>query len=330
MGLRAVLQGLGLAALLAGVPALAQTSGSAPAYPAKPIRLIVSTAPGGLMDVPARLMADYFDRRFGQRIVVDNRGGAAGVLGDEIIAHAPADGYTLGQVQLGELAINPFVLKKLSFDPLADLVPVGTLTRSALVVSVASSLGVDSLAAFIERARREPGRINYGPAGQGSIPHLGGEVFSAAAGVQLTPVHYRGAGPALSDLLAGQVQVIFVGYGVVRSSRDAGLVRILAASQNTRLAGAPEVPNAAEAGLPAFDMNTWFGIVAPRGTPQPAIDLINREIATMLADPVVSRRLIEAGLEPYPLSPAAFGARIRKDYDQYRALIARLGLSGAQ
>src|SRR3982751_5645591 len=199
-----------IALLLALFPMLAL----AQAYPTKPIRLIVATSPGGLMDVPARLLADYFEKHYGQRVVVENRGGGGGVMA---IAKAPPDGYTLAQIQVGNVAINPFTVKDLSFDPLRDFAPVAPLTSSPVVVAVDARLGVATLADFIAAAKREPGKLNYGSAGPGTIPHLAGELFCTLRGVRLTPVHYRGAGPALADLLAGQVQAIFVGLGVVRT-----------------------------------------------------------------------------------------------------------------
>jgi tripartite-type tricarboxylate transporter receptor subunit TctC len=214
---------------------------AAQAYPTKPIRLIVATSPGGLMDVPARLLADYFEKHYGQRVVVENRGGGGGVMAGDAIAKAAPDGYTLAQIQVGNVAINPFTVKDLPFDPLRDFAPVAPLTSSPVVVAVDARLGVATLADFIAAAKREPGKLNYGSAGPGTIPHLAGELFCMVAGVRLTPVHYRGAGPALADLLAGQVQAIFVGLGVVRTQ---SAVKVLAVSQGSRLAAAPEVPTA--------------------------------------------------------------------------------------
>jgi tripartite-type tricarboxylate transporter receptor subunit TctC len=295
-------------------------------YPSKPIRLIVATAPGGLMDVPARLMAEYFEKACGQRIVVENKGGAGGVLAGDAVAKAAPDGYTLAQIQVGNVAINPFIVKHMPFDPLNDLQPVAPLTSSPVVVTISASLPAKTLREFIELAKREPGRLNYGTAGPGTIPHLSGELFSQVAGVRLTPVHYRGAGPALADLLAGQVQAIFVGLGVVRAQAAAGKVRILAVSQGTRLRAAPDIPTAAEAGLPGFEINTWFGIVAPHGTPQPVVSLLNREIHAMLDDPAVQSRLVSGGLEPLKETPEEFGARMRRDHGRYAPIIKAAGL----
>jgi tripartite-type tricarboxylate transporter receptor subunit TctC len=296
-------------------------------YPSKPIRLIVATAPGGLMDVPARLLADWFEKAYGQRLLVENRGGAGGVLAGDAVAKAAPDGYTLGQIQVGNVAINPFMVKDMPFDPLHDLVPVAPLTSSPVVVAIGARVPAGNLREFIELAKREGGGINYGSAGPGTIPHLAGELFAHAAGVRLTAVHYRGAGPALTDLLAGQVQAIFVGLGVVRTHAAAGTVRVLAVSQSRRLQSGPDIPTAEEAGLPGFELNTWFGIVAPKGTPERIIALLARQIHAMQDDPAVQKRFAEGGLEVLKESPAQFGARMRRDQERYRAIVKAAGLT---
>jgi len=312
-----------LTSFIALLLALSPMVAAAQAYPTKPIRLIVATSPGGLMDVPARLLADYFEKQYGQHVVVENRGGAGGVMAGEAIAKAPPDGYTLAQIQVGNVAINPYTVKDLPFDPLRDFVPVAPLTTSPVVVAVDARLGVATLADFIAAAKREPGKLNYGSAGPGTIPHLAGELFCMVANVQLTPVHYRGAGPALADLVAGQVQAIFVGHGVVRTQ---SAVKVLAVSQATRLAAAADVPTAAEAGLPGFELTTWFGIVAPRGTPAAIVAQLNRQIQAMLDDPLVRERLAAGGLEPLKESPAEFGSRMRRDHERFRDIVKAAGL----
>jgi tripartite-type tricarboxylate transporter receptor subunit TctC len=295
-------------------------------YPVKPIRLIVATAPGGLMDMMAHTLADFFQKAYGQRMFVENRGGAGGVLAGDAIAKAPPDGYTLGQIQVGNVAINPFLVKNMPFDPLSDLVPVAPLTSSPVVVAINARVPAANLAELIALARREPGKLNYGSAGPGTIPHLSGELFAQSANVRLTVVHYRGAGPALTDLLAGQVQMIFVGLGVVRSHMAAGTVRVLAVSQHERLSAAPEIPTAAEAGLPAFDINTWFGIVAPRGTPERIVAALVRQIHAMQDEPSVQKRLADSGLEPLKESPEQFRARMLRDHERFRGIVQAAGL----
>ena len=253
--------------------------------------------------------------------MVENRGGGGGVMAGDALAKSAPDGYTVAQIQIGNVAINPFTVKDLPFDPLRDFAPVSTLTSSPVVVAVDGKLGVNTLQEFITLARKR--EIHYGSAGLGTIPHLSGELFAQAAGIKLTPVHYRGAGPALNDLLAGQVQAIFVGLGVVRSQPS---VKILAVSQPRQLAAAPEIPTSAQAGLPAFEVNTWFGVVAPRGTPEPIISQLSRQIHAALDDPTVRRRLMDGGLEPLKDTPAQFGARMRADHERFRDIVKAAGL----
>src|SRR3954447_13750910 len=312
--------------LIALVLALGPLPAGAQDYPSKPIRYIVATAPGGLMDLAARLLADYMEKRYGHRLVVENRGGGGGVLAGDAVAKAAPDGYTLAQIQVGNVAINPFTVKDMPFDPLRDFAAVSTLTSSPVVVTVDARLGVSTLQEFIALARREPGKLNYGSAGPGTIPHLSGELFCQAAGVRLTPVHYRGAGPALADLPAGHDQAGFVGLGVVRTQMAGGTVKVLAVSQPRRLQAAPEVPTHEEAGLPAFEVNTWFGVVPPRGTPQPLIALLNREIHAALDDATVRERLQEGGLEPLKETPAQFTERMKRDHERYRDIVKAAGL----
>ena len=212
------------------------------------------------------------------------------------------------------------------FDPLNDLVPVAPLTSSPVVVTINARVPASNLSELIALARREPGKLNYGSAGPGTIPHLSGELFAQAAKVRLTVVHYRGAGPALTDLLAGQVQVIFVGLGVVRSHMAAGTVRVLAVSQAERLSSAPEIPTSAEAGVPGFELNTWFGIVAPKGTPESVIATLAREIHAMQDDPSVRKRLAESGLDVLKESPGEFRARMLRDHERFRDVVQSAGL----
>ena len=295
-------------------------------YPARPIRLIVATAPGGLMDVPARVAAEHLDRAFGQRVLVENRGGAGGNLGADAVVKAAPDGHTLGLVQLGNFAINPFLFKNMPFDPMTDLVPVAPITSSPVVVAISAKVPANDLREFIAYARRQSGKLNHGSAGIGTVPHLAGELFAHLAGVKLEHVHYKGAGPALADLVAGQVQVIFVGYGVVRGQAAAGAVRVLAVSQAARLGSAPNVPTAGEAGLPGFEVTTWFGIVAPKGTPERIVATLNRQIHAMQDDPAVVQRFAGSGLDVLKETPEQFAAHIRRDYEKYRDIVKAAGL----
>ena len=290
-------------------------------YPNKPIRLIIATAAGGLMDVAARVAAESLDKSLGQRLVIENRSGSGGNIGAEAVAKAEPDGYTLGLVQIGNVAINPYVYPDMTFDPFTDLVPVAPLTSSAILVVANAKVPANDLRELIALAKREPGKLSYGSSGNGTAPHLAGEMFKAAAGVDILHVPYRGAGPAVNDTVGGHVQLTFVGLGAVRAPVDAGLLKILAVAQSERLKSAPQYPTSAEAGLPGYEFVTWFGIVAPKGTPAPVIAKLVQHIHAMQDDPEVQKRLATGGLEALKETPEQFGARMRRDHERFRDIV---------
>jgi tripartite-type tricarboxylate transporter receptor subunit TctC len=300
-----------------GAPMAAQAQD----YPTKPIRLIVVTAAGGLMDVAARVAADNLDKALGQRLVIENRPGSGGNIGAEAIAKAEPDGYTLGLIQLGNVAINPHVYSDMTFDPLVDLVPVAPVTSSAILVVANAKVPANNLKELIALAKREPGKLSYGSGGAGTAPHLAGEMFKAAAGIDMLHVPYRGVGPAVNDMVGGHIQLTFAGLGAVRAPVDAGLAKILAVAQPQRLKAAPQYPTSAEAGLPGYEFATWFGIVAPKGTPAPIIAKLVKNIHVMQDDPAVQRKLADGGLEALKETPEQFGARMRRDYDRFRDIV---------
>jgi tripartite-type tricarboxylate transporter receptor subunit TctC len=290
-------------------------------YPTRPIKLVVVTAAGGLMDVAARLTADHVGKALGQRILVENRPGSGGNLGAEAIAKAEPDGYTIGLIQIGNVAINPHVYTDLTFDPLVDLLPVAPVTTSAILVIANAQVPAQDLRELIALARREPGKLSYGSGGAGTAPHLAGEMFKAAAGIDLLHVPYRGVGPAVNDLVGGHIQLTFAGWGAVRGAVEAGRAKVLAVAQGKRLAGAPQFPTAAEAGLPGYEFATWFGIVAPKGTPAPVIATLARHIHAMQDDPQVQKSLADGGLEALKETPEQFGARIHRDHARLRDVV---------
>jgi len=290
-------------------------------YPNKPIRLIIATAAGGLMDVAARVAAESLDKSLGQRLVIENRSGSGGNIGAEAVAKAEPDGYTLGLVQIGNVAINPYVYPDMTFDPFTDLVPVAPLTSSAILVIANAKVPANDLRELIALAKRDPGKLSYGSSGNGTAPHLAGEMFKAAAGVDILHVPYRGAGPAVNDTVGGHVQLTFVGLGAVRAPVDAGLLKILAVAQSERLKSAPQYPTSAEAGLPGYEFVTWFGIVAPKCTPAPVIAKLVQHIHAMQDDPEVQKRLATGGLEALKETPEQFGARMRRDHERFRDIV---------
>lgn len=303
--------------LLAGrsQPATAQD------YPSKSIRLVVPAAPGGISDLLARLLSDHLNRAFGQPVVVENRGGAGGNVGADLVAKAAPDGYSLCLVQIGNLAINPHLYKDMPFDALTDLVPVALVASSPIVVTATPSLPANNLSQLIALAKREPGKLNYGSAGVGTSTHLAGELLAQMAGIHLVHVPYRGMGPALVDLAAGRTQLSFVGLALLKGHLEDGTLKALAVAQSKRLAAAPTIPTADEAGLPGYEFVTWFGVVTTRGVLPAIVNRLNGEINAMLKEPAVDKRLQEAGMVPMIESPEAFAARIKKDYDKYGAII---------
>jgi tripartite-type tricarboxylate transporter receptor subunit TctC len=295
-------------------------------YPNKPIKLVVVTAAGGLMDVAARITADHVGKALGQRIVVENRPGVGGNIGAEAVAKADPDGYTLGLIQLGNVAINPYIYKDMAFDPLTDLVPVAPVTSSPILVVANAKVPANNLKELIALAKREPGKLSYASAGQGTVPHMAGELFKSLAGVNILHVPYRGAGPAVNDVVGGHVQLTFVGWGAVRGPVEAGQAKVLAVAQATRLKATPQFPTSAESGLPGYEFATWFGVVAPKGTPAPIIAKLAAAIHAMQDDPAVQKMLTDGGLEALKESPEQFGARIRRDHDRFRDIVKAAGL----
>jgi tripartite-type tricarboxylate transporter receptor subunit TctC len=290
-------------------------------WPAKPIRLVIPTAAGGLMDVAARVTAEHLGKALGQRLVIENRSGSGGNMGAEAVAKAEPDGYTLGLLQLGNIAINPHVYTDMAFDPLVDLVPVAPVTTSAILVVAGAKVPANDLRELIALAKREPGKLSYGSGGAGTAPHLAGEMFKAAAGVDILHVPYRGVGPAVNDVAGGHIQLTFAGWGAVRSPVEAGLAKVLAVAQPQRLKSAPQFPTAAEAGLPGYEFATWFGILAPKGTPAPIIATLVKHIHAMQDDPQVQRSFADGGLEALKETPEQFGARMRRDHERFRDIV---------
>lgn len=290
-------------------------------YPRKSIRLVVPAAPGGISDLLARLLSDHLNRAWGQPVVVENRGGAGGNLGVDLVAKAAPDGYSLSLIQIGNVAINPHLYKDMPFDALTDLVPVASVASSPVIVTATPSLPANSLGELIALAKREPGKLNYGSAGVGTSTHLAGELLAQMTGIQLVHIAYRGMGPALVDLVAGQTQLSFVGLAVIRSHLESGTLKALAVAQSKRLAAAATIPTADEAGLPGYEFITWFGIVTTNGAPPAIVKKLNSEINAMLKEPAVVKRLQDNGMDPMIESPQAFAARVRKDYDKYGGII---------
>jgi tripartite-type tricarboxylate transporter receptor subunit TctC len=315
-----------LIALIACMFLAELAAAQAPAYPEKTIRLVAGTAPGGITDTLARVSADGLSAQFGRQVVVENKAGATGNLAIEHVAKSPPDGYTLLLVAGGNVVITPFLYATPPFDPLNDIVPVFNIAGAPQLLVVPGTLPVRSLAEFIALARANPGKLNYASAGPGSTTHLAADHFARLAGVQLVHVPYRGAGPALTDLLAGRVQMLSVGLSPVQAHLRSGALRALAAASKTRLAAAPEVPTSAEAGLPGWEMTTWFGIFAPRGTSAEVVRLVNAAMQAVVDDPKTRKRMLDSGMEPIGGPAQEFAERVRSDYRAWEQVVKASGV----
>jgi tripartite-type tricarboxylate transporter receptor subunit TctC len=305
-------------ALCGAAEARAQT------YPSKPIHIVVPAAPGGISDMLSRVTADHFDKAFagsGQRTLVENKPGAGGNVGVDIVAKAPSDGHWLALIQFGNLGVNPHLFKDMPFDALNDVIPVTPIAASPQLILVHNAVPATTLKEFIDYARANPGKINYGSAGVGTSLHLAGELFGHMIGAKMVHVPYRGAAPAVVDLAAGQIQLGFIGYSAVRAQLADKSIRALAVSRKARIQALPDLPGADEAGLPGFEVVTWFGLVTTKGTPPEIVATLNRSIGQMLAEPDVKKRFADGALEPLNETPEQFAARIRTDYDKYGAIV---------
>jgi tripartite-type tricarboxylate transporter receptor subunit TctC len=304
-----------LAASLAATAVLAQV------YPGKPIRLIVPFAAGGGNDNVARLVGKRLADSLGQPAVIDNRPGAGGVVGAELAAKSAPDGYTLFLGGVGSHAINPNLHAKLPYDPIKDFAPVSLLAQAPLVLVVHPSVPVHDVAEFIAYARAHPGRLNFASNGNGSSSQLAAVMFASMAGVDMVHVPYKGLAPALTDLLAGEVQLMFSSVVAILPHIKAGKLRAIAVTGAKRLASMPELPTIAESGLPGYEASSWYGILAPAGTPRDIVVKLNAELAKALEQPEVRNSLLAEGAEPAGGSPERFAAHIRAEMERLGKII---------
>ena len=288
-------------------------------YPSRPVRIIVGYAAAGPTDIAARLVGQWLSERLGQSFVVDNRPGAASNIGTELVVRAPPDGYTLLLVNATN-AINATLYDKLNFNFIRDIAPVASIMRTTYVMVVQPSFPAKSVPEFIAYAKANPGKINMATAGVGSPPHVYGELFKAMAGVDLIHVHYRGGGPALVDLLGGQVQIMFEGITSSIEYVRAGKLRALAVTSATRSAALPDIPTVGEF-VPGYEASGWFGLGSPKNTPAEIIDTLNREINAGLADPTMKARIADLGGSPMPMTPTDFGKFIADETEKWAKVI---------
>jgi len=305
---------LALAASAAGVRAQ-------PNWPSKPIRLIVPFPPGGGTDATSRLMAEKFTVLNQWTVVVENRPGAAGNIGLDAVAKAPADGYTIGMGQASNLSINPALYARMPFDPLKDFTPIVEIAVQPVVLVVRADSPFKTLADFLKAAKAKPGEFSIAHAGNGTVGHLAGEMLARRAGIEVLQVPYKGAGPAMNELLGGQVQLYFGNSISVMSQMTGGRVRALAVSSAQRLPVIGQVPTVAEQGFPGFDASTWLGLVGPAGLPAEVVARVNKEVVTMLGRKDVQEKLAFEGSIPTTGTPQQFAAFIKAEHTKWGNLI---------
>jgi tripartite-type tricarboxylate transporter receptor subunit TctC len=308
-----------MAALLCNDVAHAQT------YPTKPIRLIVPFAPGGGTDIIGRAIAPHLGQAFGQQVIVDNRPGAGTIIGAEIAARSPPDGYTIFMGINGTMAINPSMYKKLPYDPMKDFAPVGMLGVGPNVHVVHPSLPVRTVKDLIALANAHPGKLSFASSGTGGAPHLAGELLKSTARIDMTHIPYKGAGPATVDLVAGHVQVMFAGLGAAIPHIKSGRLRGIAVASAKRSASIPELPTIADT-LPGFEASTWFALFVPAGTPKEPIARLNTEVNKVMARKDVQQQLLAQGYETSTSTPEQLAAQLKQDIPRWAAVVRGAGI----
>lgn len=295
-------------------------------YPSKSIRFIVPFPPGGGNDTIARLVGQQMATSLGQQVMIDNRPGAAGALGAQLAAAAPADGYTIFLAGVGSHGLNPNLRKKLPYDAIKDFDAISLIASAPLLVVVHPSLPVKNVKDLITLAKAKPGAINYASNGAGGSSHMAVELFDMMAGTKMTHIPYKGLAPALTELLAGEVQVMFSSAVAMLPQVKAGKLRAIAMTGGKRSAAIPEVPTVAEAGLKGYETGSWYGVVAPAGTPKYAIDKLSAEIIRITKSPQVTNKLVEEAVIPVGSTPAEFSAHIKSEIARWGKVIKSSGM----
>jgi tripartite-type tricarboxylate transporter receptor subunit TctC len=302
------------------VPAHAQT------YPNRAITLVIPFAPGGSTTIVGRGIADKMSELLGEKIVVDNRPGAGGTVGTKAVAKSEPDGYTLVLGYTGTLAIGPSLYKNVGYDPRKDFAPIGLIGNAPNSLVVHPSFPANTIAELIAYAKANPGKVNFGSAGAGTVSHITGEYFAASAGIKLVHIPYKGTGPALTDLLGGHIPMAFAPIPASHPNVSAGKLRALAVTSTTRSSLMPDVPTISETVLPGFDASLYYGLAAPAGTPRPVIDKLNKALRDALASDEVKRQLAQDGTEITPGTPEDYAAFIDKDEKKWSQLVKASGV----
>ena len=295
-------------------------------YPNKPIRLVLPYPPGGGSDTIARPLAQRLAAGLGQQVIVDNRGGASGNIGMELAAKSPPDGYTIVMALTAQLAVNPSLFKKLPYDPVKDFAPITLMASGPYILVVHPSLPVKSVKEFIALARKHPGQIAYASSGNGSGGHLAAALLGSMTGIKMLHVPYKGGGPALADLLAGNVQMLFSTYAAGKGHIQSGRIRALAVSTAKRPSIIPDLPTVAEAGVPGYDSGVWYAVLAPAGTPQDIVAKLNREIIHVLHTPEYTKLLVNGAIDPVGSTPQELAGYMNAEIAKYAGIIKEAGM----
>jgi len=295
-------------------------------WPAEPIRLVIAYSPGGSTDVAGRLLAKRLSETMGQQVVVENRPGAGGTIGAAYVARSKPDGYTLLMAASPEVSIAPVTMKQMPYDPLKDLAPISLVGKMPFLLLVNPDLPVETLADLIAYAKANPDKLNYSSFGNNTSNHLVGEQFKMATGIRATHVPYKGSGPSIADLIGGRVQYTFDSATAPLAQVQAGKLRALAVTTSERLENAPSIPTMAEAGLPGFLAGSWYGLLAPAGTPQPIIDRLNAETRAALNSAELKKSFSTSNIVPAPGSPGEFRDYIESEIVKWRSLAAQVGI----
>jgi tripartite-type tricarboxylate transporter receptor subunit TctC len=305
--------------------ALALCAAQAQPYPAKPVRLIVPWPAGGTTDILGRVIGQKLNEMWGQAVVIENRGGAAGNIGTELVVKAPADGYTLLFGNMGTHATNQFMYSGMTFDPVADLAPISLIANVGTVLVVHPNLPVQNVKELVALAKKRPGQLDFASGGVGSFNQLCAELLKMETGINIVHVPYKGGAPAVADLLGGHVAMLFTGAPVTMSHIKAGKLKILAVTDSKRIGALPNVPTVGES-LPGYEFNNWYGFLAPLKLPRPLMDRVNADLARVLALPDVKERFTGLGADITPSTPERFGAVMKADADKWGKVVKAAGI----
>ena len=311
--------------LYAGVLAVAASTAWGAGYPDKPVRLIVGVPAGGTPDVMARLVTPGLGELLGQQIVVDNRGGAGGMIGADLVAHAPSDGYTLLMTSPGALTIQPHLHRKMAYDPLKDLAPIGVVSIGPFLLITHPGVPAKTVKELVALAKAQPGKLDYASAGSGTPNHLAMELFKSMAGIDINHVPYKGAPQAVTDLLAGQVSVMFNSIAPVLPHIRSGRVRALGIGSTKRSSVLPDIPTINESGVAGYEAVSWFGMLAPANTPKAIVTQLSKALEQVVHRPEIRKQFEGMGAEPLGGTPEEFGALMRRESERYAKVVKTSG-----